>query len=44
MGRQFADSNRHHRSSDFHHLDRLAVAVSLNARRLLELGLKANGK
>jgi hypothetical protein len=41
MGRQFTDSNRHHRSSDLYHLDRFAVAVSLNARRLVELGLKA---
>jgi hypothetical protein len=40
MGRELADSNRHHRRSDFHHLDHLAVAVLLNARRLLDLGLK----
>jgi hypothetical protein len=41
MGREFTDSNRHHRGLDLHHLDRLAVAVSLNARRPVELGLKA---
>jgi hypothetical protein len=44
MGRQFADSNRHHRSSDLYHLDRLAAAVLLNARRLVEIGLKAKGQ
>jgi hypothetical protein len=44
MGREFADSNRHHRRPDLHHLDRLAAAVLLNARRLVELGLKAKGK
>jgi hypothetical protein len=44
MGREFTDSNRHHRRSDLHYLDRLAAAVLLNARRLVELGLKAKGK
>jgi hypothetical protein len=40
MGRQFADSNQHHRRSDIHHLDRLAAAVLLSAGRLVEIGLK----
>jgi hypothetical protein len=41
MGRGFTDSNRHHRRSDLHHLDRLAAAVLLKVGRLVDLGLKA---
>jgi hypothetical protein len=39
MGRELTDSNRHHRGSDLHYLDRLAARVLLNARALVELGL-----
>jgi hypothetical protein len=44
MGRGFTDSTRHHRRSDLHHLDRLAAAVLLKARWLVEIGLKVKGK
>jgi len=44
VGQQFTGSNRHHRRSDVHHLDRLAAAILLNARRLVEIGLKAKSK
>jgi hypothetical protein len=38
MGQRATASNRHHRRSDIHHLDRFAVAVLLNTR-LVDLGL-----
>jgi hypothetical protein len=37
-------SSRHHHHTSVFHLDRSAVAILLNDRRLVELGLKAKGE